>query len=766
MKRKVISGATAVEEESKPVKKATLDIARASMWLSLPKSLHSLIYLYLIEFDFHSKQSLTDLISLSRSNKVLFHIITGKYLRQDIIERLISQAFPNHYQTVGSLIEFGSFKRIDFHEIPQIISRLFFLAYSQAGVVENKEVQLSSAYQSDLYQVAKVILQCGHKITAESALTELNSIKTVKDHDEKGKIFTHYIYRNSNITPLMLLINLYDVRSAILGKEHSSTKELKKFKDSVLELQLSVPIDTPVILSLHILDLKTEFKPNQNMISYCKKELEKPISSLNIISLLKILNYLKKQGKDIKKTCSTLLLQEIKQCLPKSLDVWDSKASKKIIYDFQIKVKLLLNHGADLEGRDEEGLTPLMLVCNDYSYLNCADVEFLIDHGADIFARDADGNMPIHHLCSSIEAYDYSYEDCDFPLFADILDKIIKLGCDVNTVNKEGNSPLMVYLENTENDCYEFNLDVIKFFISRGADLNLRNRAGVSATMMFLSLIPTDSPQETIGFLNFLRSQGASLCSSDFENSSSIIYLLRGELYNAETVLLVLEFLLNQGVPLFQINRDSESFLHYFMLENKISPTAKQLLLKINKIISDLGLTHKHALLNQESKQGLTPLMHAVQRKTHIGVQILIWLGANPNYHNRDGNSALMMLIENFEHNVMESKKIVSFLIEHGADINAVNKEGKTVVMIAKERYEKLAEAGTYDLDFCLEFVRWLQQLSENQRYFKKSKIITGHREMMMAPESDEVKQMITFYTQATKKSPAGPVFPHGGPSL
>jgi ankyrin repeat protein len=65
-------------------------------------------------------------------------------------------------------------------------------------------------------------------------------------------------------------------------------------------------------------------------------------------------------------------------------------------------MKLLIAHGADPNGRDDTGLTPLMAVT---TYGNTAAARVLIDAGARLDSKDNDGRSPLDHARSALEKY-------------------------------------------------------------------------------------------------------------------------------------------------------------------------------------------------------------------------------------------------------------------------------------------------------------------------------------------------------------------------
>ena len=66
-------------------------------------------------------------------------------------------------------------------------------------------------------------------------------------------------------------------------------------------------------------------------------------------------------------------------------------------------VELLLRHGAKVDTRDGEGLTPLHAVDPVFLTENTAAAELLIAGGADVNAKDNIGQTPLHIAASLVQ---------------------------------------------------------------------------------------------------------------------------------------------------------------------------------------------------------------------------------------------------------------------------------------------------------------------------------------------------------------------------
>ena len=124
------------------------------------------------------------------------------------------------------------------------------------------------------------------------------------------------------------------------------------------------------------------------------------------------------------------------------------------------KIELLIAQGADVNARDSNGNTPLMLAARSgHSEI----VQFLIDRGADVHLKDNLGNTPL------IDTAGYASE---FAL--KVIEILIAEGADVQAKNKNSNTALI-------NAARSGRSDVVELLVKEGADVNAESKTGQTA---------------------------------------------------------------------------------------------------------------------------------------------------------------------------------------------------------------------------------------------------------------------------------------------
>jgi ankyrin repeat protein len=124
-------------------------------------------------------------------------------------------------------------------------------------------------------------------------------------------------------------------------------------------------------------------------------------------------------------------------------------------------IQLVLENGADINFKNSSDNTPLLYCLKTFD--ECKSnlynlIDFLIDEGANVNSTDDFLNTPLHIVC----VFD------DFKLIELLLDSN---NADINAVNSEKETPLMIYCRDNDN----FYVENFNYFIGKGANINIIN---------------------------------------------------------------------------------------------------------------------------------------------------------------------------------------------------------------------------------------------------------------------------------------------------
>ena len=127
------------------------------------------------------------------------------------------------------------------------------------------------------------------------------------------------------------------------------------------------------------------------------------------------------------------------------------------------RAAVLIERGADVNAKNEDGNTALLLACGYGIHRDEARtemVELLIEKGADIEAKDRNGRTPLMIACQQG--------------YTNVAKLLIEKGADIEARKGNGETALMVA-------CMYGRADVAQMLIEKGADVNAKNEDGETA---------------------------------------------------------------------------------------------------------------------------------------------------------------------------------------------------------------------------------------------------------------------------------------------
>lgn len=148
-------------------------------------------------------------------------------------------------------------------------------------------------------------------------------------------------------------------------------------------------------------------------------------------------------------------------------------------------VELLINKGADIEAKDEDGQTPLMF---EAAWGDIETVKLLIDKGAAIEARDDDGNTPLMQAAKQYRT--------------EIVKLLLKKGADIEAKDDDGQTALDLVMldEILDDEPYSRRTEIIAFLKSKTA---AKKRKAVSEKYGAINELKKASARDMSGWKTF-----------------------------------------------------------------------------------------------------------------------------------------------------------------------------------------------------------------------------------------------------------------------
>ena len=337
-------------------------------------------------------------------------------------------------------------------------------------------------------------------------------------------------------------------------------------------------------------------------------------------------------------------------------------------------VQALIDNGADFDLQDKHGQTALMLACKN-GHNECAEV--LIQNGVDKDLQDNKGNSAVMIAC------DNGYSEC--------VESLIRKGANIDLQDNdhEGRSALMRLCDKQGND------DIFRLLLESCANVNLQDQLGKTALMIAIASNHNKA-------VSMLLEHGAHLDMQDNEGNTALITAA------SKNNLSSVEILVNKGADMniqnkqgrnplmIACNQEARSYVKLLVergvdtnLQDNEGLTALIIASERGEAeIIELLTSRSQAKVDLQDHKGKTALMHIVEslKKSEqlfeqFGAKVitlLIEYGANIDLQDNSGWSALMMACQNGH------VKLSSMLLDKGANSSLKNNEGLTAFDIAK----------------------------------------------------------------------------------
>ncbi|KAJ8133100.1 hypothetical protein O1611_g522 [Lasiodiplodia mahajangana] len=362
-------------------------------------------------------------------------------------------------------------------------------------------------------------------------------------------------------------------------------------------------------------------------------------------------------------------------------------------------VKLLLDRGARVDERDNNGRTPLSLAAEwDHEKIT----ELLLDQidrqdengGTNLFWAAAYAKRKIAELLLNRGALiDRTDENGETPLFwaaacagRKIAELLLNRGAQIDWKDENGETPLFWAIKQSpkrvdpfldQGRQYEMtpvsqaskrrNSEVIELLLARGAKVNVSDNTGMTP----LLLATKYGTRETVArLLDF----GAEVDVSNEDGMTPLLFAAKhgpGE---------IVELLLDKGCKLDVSNKDGMTPLLF---------AAKHGPKKIVKALLERG-----ARLDESNNDGMTPLHMAMYNQSPRYIMLLLLLrGSDINASNRNGETPLHLSI------ILGTTRLVAEeLLSRGASIDASNDEGVIALRLLLEQRNPLLRERRNDL--------------------------------------------------------------------
>ncbi|BCS83604.1 putative ankyrin repeat protein [Cotonvirus japonicus] len=261
----------------------------------------------------------------------------------------------------------------------------------------------------------------------------------------------------------------------------------------------------------------------------------------------------------------------------------------------------------------------------------------------------------------------------------DIVVKLVKYGADVNLINSEGESALLIAARTGKCE----NLYFISLLLSLGANVNIQDSRDTTCLKYAIKF-------RNLEMIELLLEHGADTNLIDCIRNNILSYIFSNGRIQNENDLKIIKLLVKYGA---KVNFDNgvNSILNKALdIESYIGP-------RIVEFLLDNGADPNY--YGNNNYNGL----HYLIKKNNIfndniltNINLLLKHDANPNLLDSNGNNSVLLAIK-----TCCPFKLINVLIDNGGNIHVINKKNKTALIYA-------VKLTNINIDYCLELVNLL----------------------------------------------------------
>jgi len=338
---------------------------------------------------------------------------------------------------------------------------------------------------------------------------------------------------------------------------------------------------------------------------------------------------------------------------------------------FDIIRLILDNNGANVDARDDDGSTPLLLAVSEAEALSGA--ELLLDHGADIEKQNNNGQTALH-LVSQRGRLDF-------------MQLLLDRGAIVDALDINGFTPLHLAIAKMDRFAAELLLKYrANVYLRDDKGQTALHRASHRGDLLFMGILLTHGAD-----VNALDNDGSTpldLAVSELNKSAAELLLNHGaniegknkkdqtvlHLASQRSRLNIMQLLLERGANVDALDCDDSTPLHLIVSKDVESPSCAQLL-----------LDHR-ADVNLRNNKGQTTL-HLISQRDHLNIMKLLLErgGTVVDVPDNDGSTPLDLAISE------KKKRATEMLLKHGAKIDLRDSKGQTALHRASQRCDSFA---------------------------------------------------------------------------